>query len=270
MRFELTYTSRYFYAPPMTRGLTALRLRPRSRPGVEVLQAQLRVNPGTISGTYVDGWETLVDLVECWEPHAAATFTVEALVETDGQRRLTPPTPEERHLFAHDSSRVRSAAVASLDAALHLDRSRWEAIETATAWIHQNFRYRVGVTAAETPVEQVVEHGEGVCQDFAHLLLALVRRWGWCARYVSGYQFSGSGEEEQIMAEAMHAWVEVYRPDHGWFGLDATTGAATDAHYIPVGAGRDYDDVPPIRGILIGAGEQRQEARLQIGRVPAQ
>src|SRR5207244_9556803 len=98
--------------------------------------------------------------------------------------------------------------------------------------------YVVGATDAQTPIERVLELGHGVCQDFAHVFLALLRRWGWCARYVSGYMFSDvTRASERIEAQAMHAWVEVYRPGSGWIGMDATSGTYADDRYVPVGYG---------------------------------
>ena len=115
-----------------------------------------------------------------------------------------------------------------------------------------------------TPIEEVIRLGAGVCQDFAHIFLALLRRWGFHARYVSGYFFSDSPETQRIEAEAMHAWVEVYRPGIGWVGLDATHGQYTDDRYVTVGYGRDYDDVRPIRGIIRGETEQTHASRLEM------
>ena len=104
--------------------------------------------------------------------------------------------------------------------------------------------------------------GSGVCQDFAHAFISLLRSWGWCTRYVSGYVFDSAGGI--VEAEAMHAWVEVHRPDAGWIGLDATTGRKTDDRYIAVLIARDYDDVRPVRGVVDGAVRQTQYANLQV------
>ncbi len=98
-------------------------------------------------------------------------------------------------------------------------------------------------------------------------MLAMLRSWGWPARYVCGYQFStDDAEAGRIDASAMHAWVEVYCHCGNWIGLDATTGAFVDERYVAVGHGRDYDDVRPIRGVLAGSPIQTQESHLSIVR----
>ena len=266
MRLEISYRSEYFYAPAVRGGLTALRLRPSSRSNLEVLEARLAVSPGEVSASYVDAWGTQVDLVEPGRIHAKSTFELTAAVETRAAEQGATLRADEAHLYSRDSSRVRCAAVADLGWSLGGEGSSWSAVESALRWIPQRFIFLVGATDAETEIEAVVQRGVGVCQDFAHILLALLRRWGWCARYVSGYVFSTRSEATRIEAEAMHAWVEAYRPGVGWVGLDATAGDYTDDRYVAVGKGRDYDDVRPIRGVLIGSPSQRQTSHLVICR----
>ncbi len=178
------------------------------------------------------------------------------------------PTPDEARLYSRDSARVRRAAVDAIGGwTLGDEGSSWSAVESALAWLPQRLFYVVGATDAQTPIETVLQLGHGVCQDFAHVFLALLRRWGWCARYVSGYMFSDvTRTSERIEAQAMHAWVEVYRPGSGWIGMDATAGTYADDRYVPVGYGRDYDDVRPIRGVLRGWTVQKQSAQLQMMR----
>ncbi|OAI42167.1 hypothetical protein AYO38_03215 [bacterium SCGC AG-212-C10] len=260
MRLEISYRTRYAYDPPVARGLSALRV----RPGLKVLEASLRCSPGRVSSTYTDAWGTTVDIVEFDRLHAVSQFEMRATVETCLQERDDPPTEDEWYLYRHDSPRVRSVAVEPLAWTVGNEGGAWQAVESALAWIPQRFAYQVGATDAETTIEEVIGIGSGVCQDFAHVFLALLRRWGWCARYVSGYLFSTSREADRIEAEAMHAWVEVYRPGAGWVGLDATSGMLADDRYVAVARGRDYDDVRPVRGIINGKGRQTQESRLEI------
>ncbi len=265
MRLELSYRTRYSYAPAVRDGLTALRLCPTSGPGLEVLQAELLVSPGRLSATHLDCWGTRVDLVELPAPHISATFEVRALVDTRADERDLRPSPAELFLFSGDSARVRRAAVGVLGWSVAEEGASWAAVESALRWLPQRFVYSQGVTDAQTEIEQVIAQGVGVCQDFSHIFLALLRRWGWCARYVSGYVFATT-DDEQVEAEAMHAWVEVYRPGIGWIGLDATIGEYADDRYVAVARGRDYDDIRPIRGIFVGATEQTQTAYLQMRR----
>src|SRR5262249_40239233 len=108
--------------------------------------------------------------------------------------------------------------------------------------IHAHFEYARAVTHASSPVDDVLRHGKGVCQDFAHLMLALLRGYGVPARYVSGY-IHRPGKESQS-----HAWCEAWLPDLGWLGIDPTNDRLVDDHFVKVATGRDFTDVPPNKG----------------------
>ncbi len=262
MLLEIAYSTRYDYSPPVRDGTTALRLRPVTRPGLEVRSANLVTSPGRVSASYIDGWGSAVDVVECPGSHGSVSFEMRALVETLSGEAPDQLMPADSVWYREDSPRVRREAVAPLGWSL-LPMS-WTAVETTLAWMPQRFQYQVGATDAATPIEEVITLGAGVCQDFAHIYLALLRSWGFHSRYVSGYFFSAPAERQRIDAEAMHAWVEVFRPGFGWVGLDATHGQYTDERYVPVGYGRDYDDVRPVRGTVRGATLQSQSSHLLI------
>jgi len=263
VRLEVHYETRYKYSPPVRDGITSLRIRPVARPGLLVHQSRVTVTPGLIEARYIDGWGTNVDLVDSPGLHDSITFAMLATVETvPGAEHVPDLPPAEEYWYRHDSPRVRREAAHALG--WQLVGPSWTAVESALGWMPQRFVYDVTATNALTPVEEVIAQGAGVCQDFAHVLLSLLRSWGFCARYVSGFFFAASTDQESIQAEAMHAWVEVFRPGLGWVGLDATTGAYTDCRYVPVAFGRDYDDVRPIRGVIAGSPDQQAEARLEM------
>lgn len=265
MRLEIAYATRYRYEPAVAAGLTALRLRPRSQRGLRVIESALAASPGGVSSGYVDGWGTLVDLVECHEPHAELACEMRAVVETIAVEQPEPLLAHEAAIYRHDSARVRRHAVAALAATCGFDPGQWPSVEALNEWVNWRFTYKLGETDAETELETVVETGLGVCQDFAHVLIAMLRGWGWPARYVCGYQFAADVSLGRIEDQAMHAWVEAYGPGVGWIALDPTTGALADERYVPIGRGRDYDDVRPVRGVLRGANARQQHAsRLQM------
>ena len=268
MRLEILYQTLYQYDPPVRDGTTALRLRPVTRPGVNVIEARVSATPGHAAASYIDGWGTAVDVVECPGSHASIAFELKATVETFAGEYRAELSPVEELWYAGESSRVHFAPVASLG--WGLVSPSWTAVESVLAWIPQRFVYQVGATDAGTSVEDVIALGAGVCQDFAHVFLSMLRSWGFRARYVSGYFFNAARESERIEAEAMHAWVEVYREGFGWVGLDATAGQYTDDRYVAVGCGRDYDDVRPIRGVIRGQTLQSQAARLEMQQQPQQ
>jgi len=115
--------------------------------------------------------------------------------------------------------------------------------------VHAALAYRSGMTDVGTAAEEALDLGTGVCQDFAHLYLAVIRQLGVPARYVSGYLSAGQATDEPL---ATHAWAEVLLPAAGWVGLDIANGRPVDARYAKIAIGRDYADVPPVRGAYSG------------------
>ena len=132
--------------------------------------------------------------------------------------------------------------------------------------IHANFDYRPGVTSAQTHASEAVSLKAGVCQDFAHVLLALCRSLGIPARYVSGYLYDPS-RGRMRGAHASHAWVEVYLPGRGWYGLDPTNRRVIDEYYIKVAIGRDYRDVAPVQGSFYGSSSHAMSVAVDISEV---
>ena len=131
-----------------------------------------------------------------------------------------------------------------------------EASRALMTKIHGEFTYAPGETSVATPLVEVLEHRRGVCQDFAHVMIACLRSLGLAARYVSGYLRTTRKEEDSALvgADASHAWVAVYSPTLGWVDLDPTNGVAVDGDHVTIAWGRDFGDVSPLRGVLFGGG----------------
>jgi transglutaminase-like putative cysteine protease len=134
---------------------------------------------------------------------------------------------------------------------------------STAALIHERFRYEKGASHVQSTVMDALRTGAGVCQDFAHVMLAAVRMRGIPARYVSGYLVPSSatggepGAEDVIGGQASHAWIEMLVPGFGWFGLDPTIGQPVGPRHVRVAYGRDYGDAAPVRGVYKGhAGQQ--------------
>jgi transglutaminase-like putative cysteine protease len=123
--------------------------------------------------------------------------------------------------------------------------------------IHDDFAFDPKATTVSTPVMDVFAHRRGVCQDFAHLMLSCLRSIGLAARYVSGYLLTRPppGRARLVGADASHAWVSVYCPDYGWVDADPTNAVFPSLEHVTLGWGRDYDDVIPLRGVLLGGGD---------------
>jgi transglutaminase-like putative cysteine protease len=132
--------------------------------------------------------------------------------------------------------------------------------------IHADFRYEPGVTDVSTPLVEVFEQRHGVCQDFAHLMLGMLRSLGLPARYVSGYLLTKPlpGQVRLTGADASHAWVSIWCPVHGWVDLDPTNAVLPNASHVTVAVGRDYGDVAPLRGVIRGGADHELDVAVDI------
>src|SRR5262249_47205404 len=128
--------------------------------------------------------------------------------------------------------------------------------------IRHNFEYAPDVTQASSPTDDLLEMGKGVCQDFAHLMIAVLRSFGVPARYVSGYIHRPNKESQS------HAWCEAWLPDLGWFGVDPTHDRLVNEQSIKVAIGRDFTDVPPNKGVYRGAGKESISVRVETRELP--
>ena len=132
--------------------------------------------------------------------------------------------------------------------------------------IHTGFVFDPAATTLTTPVLEVFEKKRGVCQDFAHLMISCLRSAGLPARYVSGYILTHppAGQPRLAGADASHAWVSAYCPEFGWVDFDPTNGKLADTEFITLGWGRDFSDVTPLRGVVLGSGAQEMEVRVTV------
>jgi transglutaminase-like putative cysteine protease len=132
--------------------------------------------------------------------------------------------------------------------------------------IHADFEFEPGATTVSTSVDEVLLHKRGVCQDFAHLMLAALRGHGLAARYVSGYLLTDppSGQPRLMGVDASHAWVAAWSPEHGWVEFDPTNDQLADQRYITLAWGADFADVVPLRGVILGGGAQTMHVSVSV------
>jgi transglutaminase-like putative cysteine protease len=132
--------------------------------------------------------------------------------------------------------------------------------------IHRDFVYDVQATNVTTPLGVILEQRRGVCQDFSHVMLGCLRSVGLSARYVSGYlrTLPPPGQDRLIGADATHAWVSVWVPDHGWVDFDPTNDVCPGEEHISLATGRDFSDVTPLRGVIHGGGRHRLEVSVDV------
>lgn len=134
------------------------------------------------------------------------------------------------------------------------------------ARIHRDFRYLPGSTAVHTPLLHAFQQRRGVCQDFAHIMVAGLRGQGLAARYVSGYLLTTPppGQARLLGADASHAWVSCWLPDYGWVDFDPTNNCLCDQQHVVLAWGRDYSEVAPVRGVVLGGGSQAIQVSVDV------
>ena len=255
-----------------------VRLKPLDGPFQRCLAFDLWVDPATNLFSYVEQGGTVHHFV-VRTPHTALTIEAETTVETllanpfEGLNLVERDWGEEAILAERYPEFLASTPrVPILDVAREIADSV-PATESVAAYaillgerIHDLLLYDPDATHVNTPLGYVIEHRAGVCQDFAHLTLACLRAKGIPARYVSGYLYAGS--EGLRGDEATHAWVECALPGGRWLGLDPTNRCLANDHHIRVHTGRDYDEVPPTRGIYTGPLAERLEVAVRVERLP--
>jgi len=148
-------------------------------------------------------------------------------------------------------------------------RSLLAAVTELSSRIHRDFKFDTRATTIATPIEQVLKNRRGVCQDFAHLHIGCVRAWGLPARYVSGYleTIAPPGKEKLVGADASHAWVQVFIPPNGWVDFDPTNDLLPSERHIILAWGRDFDDVSPVRGVIVGGGKHTLDVGVDVSRI---
>jgi len=149
------------------------------------------------------------------------------------------------------------------------NRSFYDAALDLMKRIFQDFEFVSGFTTISTPLAEVMEQRKGVCQDFAHLAIACIRSMGLPARYVSGYieTLAVPGKEKLVGVDASHAWFAMYVPGNGWLDFDPTNNQVPDMQHITTGWGRDYTDIAPLKGVIIGSGPHQLTVSVDVRRV---
>jgi transglutaminase-like putative cysteine protease len=268
LHFSIHYVTGYRYSAPVSDNLNALRVRPATTATQRCDEFHVRVDPETRLGRHADYFGTEVIEFGISRPHGELTIDVRARVVTS-----EPPDPPDPDWDSLSSAAYLEAAGEFLLASIveppagSLDE--FDVLAGASSplvsalalceLIPDRFAYRRGATYVGSTVADLLDVGAGVCQDFVHLGLIVLRRSGIAARYVSGYLFAApsDGSDDSVEVDT-HAWLEVLLPsdrDRGeptWVGLDPTNRGRAGERYVKIGHGRFYDDVPPIKGVYRG------------------
>ena len=271
-RYKLVHVTQFSYDGPVSESYNELRLRPRHDENQSCLSFRVVTDPQAKCSGHQDFYGNWVHLFHILAEHRTLRVETEAVVLVHPQTEAAASclTLEELHrsreTLMNDYFDWTSPSgfcpflpeIAALGSEAGSDGTACGFARTAAALIHERFRYQKGATHVHSSAADCLVTQAGVCQDFSHLLLSMLRMRGIPARYVSGYLVpsqspDGKGAMERVIGGlASHAWVQAFVPEMGWFGLDPTVGAFVEEQHIRVAYGRDYGDVPPVRGVYKG------------------
>ncbi|MCC7274633.1 MAG: transglutaminase family protein [Alphaproteobacteria bacterium] len=286
MEYRVRHRTTYRYLQPVAQSVHLLHLEPRTTGRQTVDAATVAVAPAPAwRARRADAFGNHAEWLALDEPHLTLEITAESRVvaasmpspEAGGDPWETiraglelPADPASRAAvdFLFDSPNVRSTPeiLAYARRSFPAGRPALEGAVELMGRIHADFRYDTTVTDATTPVERVFEIRAGVCQDFAHLAIACLRSLGLPARYVSGYLLTRPppGRPRLVGADASHAWLALWCPPVGWVDLDPTNDVLPDEGHVTVAWGRDYGDVAPISGVVVGGGDHTIEVGVDV------
>ncbi|MGE0719374.1 MAG: transglutaminase N-terminal domain-containing protein [Alphaproteobacteria bacterium] len=286
MNFRIRHATTYRYAQPVAQSMQLLHLVPRATPRQAVRDSTVVVHPRPTQrvlrrdafGNHVE-WMALEEAHLTLEIVAESRIVATTMVGPDGggvpwemaRTGLEAPADDATRRavdFVFDSPHVRSAPeiVAYARKSFPAGRPVLQGAVELMRRIHADFRYDTTVTDATTPVERVFAIRAGVCQDLAHVGIACLRAMGLPARYVSGYLLTEPppGMPRLVGADASHAWFAAWCPPFGWVDLDPTNDVMPDEGHVTVAWGRDYGDVAPISGVVVGGGDHTIEVGVDV------
>lgn len=276
-RVRVVHATGYAYESPVTASFNEARLTPRSDNRQNVILSRVETVPATRSYRYLDYWGTAVTAFDLHAPHTELEVTASSVVETD-----KPEPPIEKVTW----DELRSEAVIDnfdevLSPTHYTPRSKrlhrvgekiakyndpHDAVIAAADWVNSELDYVPGTTGVHSSAVDALREGKGVCQDFAHLTLAVLRGIGIPSRYVSGYLHP---QRKAPIGETVdgqsHAWIQAWTG--GWWNFDPTNDKDINEQYISVGVGRDYADVTPLKGIYSGGGSTDLDVVVEITRL---
>jgi transglutaminase-like putative cysteine protease len=275
VHYTIHHVTKFSYETPVRESVMEVRMQPRTEGSQRCVRFGLSTAPASRVRMYDDRDGNTVHHFNIPGRHSRLIVTAEALVEMS----VPPPRPGSFGADAWDQIDALTAngefwdllnpsyfarptaLLDDLKRELGLERASdpFDTLRQLTAEIYRRFEYSPKTTRVDSPIDDALRVRHGVCQDFAHIMIALVRGLGVPCRYVSGYLYRQADTSVRSSDGATHAWVEALLPDVGWLGFDPTNNLVADEQHIRVAIGRDYADVPPTRGVFKGASAVHSE-----------
>jgi transglutaminase-like putative cysteine protease len=271
MILEIQHETRFDYTEPVKESVTEVHMEPVSDENQTCHSFHLDVGPQTQQFRYQDGFGNCVHHFDILGAHDHVRILAASLVEThprpvdlDRSQAVWPVLLDSSHLEALDFLPFRGPIQPTplLDPLMKELRPAEGTplgpfVKAVSHYIHTHYQYARDVTLANSPIDHLLQEGKGVCQDFTHLMIALLRSFNIPARYVSGYIHRPKKESQS------HAWCEAWLPDLGWVGVDPTNDCVIHDHFVKVAVGRDFTDLPPNKGVYRGRGEESISVRVE-------
>jgi transglutaminase-like putative cysteine protease len=272
MYYSIRHVTRFRYSSPVRQSVMELRMQPRSEGPQALRSFQIVTNPRAQLYAYTDHVGNAVYHFNVLRQHQELRIETQAVVEMSARKPI-PETADplewgrynELNLDADHFDLMEESKFAKGSPALTAftqqqglvkpEGDPLTALKQLCHTLHDAFDYEIGVTDAYSPIEEAIGQRRGVCQDFAHIMIAIARQWKIPTRYVSGYLHHDRDRKDRSGEDATHAWVEAYLPSLGWIGFDPTNDIMAEGRHIRVAVGRDYADVPPTRGTFKGTAE---------------
>jgi len=256
MLLNISHTSNYSYDGPVSYALQQARLTPRQNKNQTIINWKIELVGAREEANFIDHFGNEVTLIQVEDGAERVEVHCQGAVETSdtsgvlGYRPGGPPLWYYKNTtdLTASGKQVRDLTRRVSDIEADIERLHALSSETLSA-----VTYTVGATSAETSAEDALKLGQGVCQDHAHIFIAVARILGYPARYVSGYLMMN----DRVTQDATHAWAEAFVPNIGWVGFDISNGISPDARYVRLAVGLDYKDAAPISGLVFG---DRKEA----------
>lgn len=276
--FKIQHITKYLYDRPVKESVNQIKIFPFNRNGQEILSHELHITDEPLINKFQDYWGNSVGYFTLSQPHESLIIDSRMIAKTIFKETdESISTKEDWNLLRKeiDGSLLlldlsQKEIIQSQEKIQGIlkdicmeDCSPLQSIKSCSEYIFKNFRYLKGITNIETTVDEILEFRSGVCQDFAHVLLQLLRTIGIPSRYVSGYVCPN---KNGMRGEgATHAWVEAYIPNLGWVGIDPTNNCFAHEHHIQLAVGRDFTDCTPIKGTFKGPANHELMVFVSVG-----
>jgi transglutaminase-like putative cysteine protease len=282
MVYSIRHFNRYRYSKPVSQSTLEVRMHPRSEYTQRCFTFELSISPKARLFSYMDHLGNTIYHFDMPLPHTELIIVADALVDVeqpyDLPDKLSADSWKELDelvsgddfwdmlmpsQFARSSSELEELAV-KLGVDKRNGRDPLTLIRDLNRSLYDEFEYARESTSVDSPIEDALSCRRGVCQDFAHIMITMLRNLRIPSRYVSGYLYRDAEHKDRSAEGATHAWVEALLPGLGWVGFDPTNNLIAETRHIRTAIGRDYADVPPTKGTLLGSSSAASELKVRV------